>query len=74
MNVQAIRSKLNEMKRDIKSIWQKARTDVQNKKKSNDQSRVMTPDEKLDETINESFPASDSPGHFSKSAEDKELH
>ncbi len=74
MNVQAIRSKLNEMKRDLKSIWEKARHDVKNKSKGNDQSQVMTPDEKLDETIDESFPASDPPGHYSKSKEDKELH
>lgn len=40
----------------------------------NDQSRVMTDDEKLDEALMESFPASDPPGHFSKSTEDKNLH
>ncbi len=37
---------------------------------SNDQERVMSDDEKLDEAIEESFPASDPPGHISKSAED----
>lgn len=36
----------------------------------NDQMNVMTDDEKLDEAIEESFPASDPPGHISKSAED----
>ena len=36
----------------------------------NDQEHVMSDDEKLDEAIEESFPASDSPGHISKSAED----
>jgi hypothetical protein len=35
-----------------------------------DQQHVMTDDEKLDEAIEESFPASDPPGHISKSAED----
>ncbi len=37
---------------------------------SNDQLHVMSDDEKLDEAIEESFPASDPPGHISKSAED----
>ncbi len=37
---------------------------------SNDQMHVMSDDEKLDEAIEESFPASDPPGHISKSAED----
>lgn len=71
MNVQAIRSKLNNFKQELKLIWQKKRPDV---KPSNDQSRVMTAEEKLDESIDESFPASDPPGHYSKSVEDKELH
>lgn len=35
---------------------------------------VMSDDEKLDEAIEESFPASDPPGHISKSYEDKNLH
>jgi hypothetical protein len=35
-----------------------------------DQQHVMDDDEKLDEAIEESFPASDPPGHISKSAED----
>ncbi|MFY7992420.1 MAG: hypothetical protein ACOVP4_03930 [Bacteriovoracaceae bacterium] len=30
-----------------------------------DQQHVMTDEEKLDETIDESFPASDPPGHYS---------
>lgn len=34
----------------------------------------MSDDEKLDEAISESFPATDSPGHISKSIEDKNLH
>ena len=36
----------------------------------NDQSYVMSDDEKLDVAIEDSFPASDPPGHISKSAED----
>jgi hypothetical protein len=39
-----------------------------------DQQHVMGQEELLDETIDESFPASDPPGHYSKSAEDKLLH
>jgi hypothetical protein len=35
-----------------------------------DQLHVMSDDEKLDEAVEESFPASDPPGHISKSAED----
>jgi general stress protein 26 len=37
-------------------------------------SDVMSEEEKLDETIAESMIASDPPGHFSKSLEDKNLH
>jgi hypothetical protein len=36
----------------------------------NDQSHVMSDDEKLDQAIEESFPASDPPGHIAKSEED----
>lgn len=39
-----------------------------------DQQHVMSDDEKLEEAIEESFPASDPPGHLSKSREDKNLH
>jgi len=35
-----------------------------------DQLHVMSDDEKLDEAVEESFPASDPPGHISKSEED----
>jgi hypothetical protein len=42
--------------------------------RKDDQKHVMSDDEKLDEAIEESFPASDPPGHISKSAEDKKLH
>lgn len=45
-----------------------------NQNDKDDQQHVMTEEEKLDETLEESFPASDPPGHFSKSAEDKNMH
>jgi hypothetical protein len=35
-----------------------------------DQMHVMSDDEKVDQAVEESFPASDPPGHISKSAED----
>ena len=64
MNIQSIRLRLNQLKRDIKNIWSK----------KDESSHLMTEEEKLDEEIEESFPASDPPGHFSKSLRDKELH
>lgn len=38
--------------------------------KRDDQEHVMTDEEKLDETIDESFPASDPPGHYSVTRQD----
>jgi hypothetical protein len=46
----------------------------QNECLRDDQQHVMTQEELLDETIDDSFPASDPPGHYSKSLEDKLLH
>lgn len=40
----------------------------------NDQQHVMSEEELLDQTIDDSFPASDPPGHISKSQEDKLHH
>ena len=43
-------------------------------KRRDDQKHVMNEEELLDQTIDDSFPASDPPGHFSKSALDKMNH
>lgn len=64
MNFQAILTRLDQFKKDVKEIWSKKEEPTQ----------LMTEEEKLDEEIDESFPASDPPGHFSKSLRDKELH
>lgn len=40
----------------------------------NKEEHLMTDEEKLDESIEESMIASDPPGHISKSSEDKNLH
>lgn len=37
---------------------------------NDEEQHLLSDDEKLDKTIEESFPASDPPGHISKSAED----
>jgi len=39
-----------------------------------DQQHVMSQEEALDQTIDDSFPASDPPGHYSVSGEDKIQH
>ena len=72
MAMQEIRLILTKFKKDIRAIWFNQGPNAVNTK--NDQSHVMGAEEKLDETIDESFPASDPPGHFSKSSVDKELH
>lgn len=75
MNVESIRTRLHNINQELKSIWSHLKQEIQtSKNKSDDQSRVMTEEEKLDEELRESFPASDPPGHFSKSREDQELH
>ena len=73
MNVQALRLRLHNFNEVVKETWKKFRNDVASES-AGSQKRVMTQDEMLDESLKESFPASDPPGHFSKSAEDKEYH
>ena len=72
MAMQEIRSILKRFKKEFRDIWFNQGPNDPNTKY--DESHVMGKEEKLDETIDESFPASDSPGHFSKSSVDKELH
>ncbi len=71
MNVQELRLRFSNLQQEMRSIWRKFQDDTS---AADDQQHVMTEEELLDETIKESFPASDPPGHFSKSAKDKELH
>lgn len=71
MNVQELRLRISNLNQDLRAVWKKFRNDTSS---ADDQQHVMSEEEQLDETIKESFPASDPPGHFSKSATDKELH
>jgi len=67
MNMETIKS-------NFKAIWKKFHKEVEQRDKTDNQSRVMTQEEKLDEELRETFPASDPPGHFAKSEEDRNLH
>jgi hypothetical protein len=71
MNVQQIRLHFFNLNQHIKAVWQNLRNES---KVRDDQQHVMSNDEMLDEESDESFPASDPPGHISKSSTDKELH
>lgn len=72
MNVQVLRLRMNNLSQDVKRVWQKFRADILHQ--NDEETHVMTEDEKIDEASMESFPASDPPGHRSKSAEDSNLH
>lgn len=74
MNVQSIRLRLHNFNNDMHERWHKFRKGMAEEATPANQRRVMTEDEMLDESLKESFPASDPPGHFSKSLEDRELH
>lgn len=72
MNVQMMRLRVNNLSQDLKKVWDRFRTDVLHQK--DETTHVMSEDEKVDEALKESFPASDPPGHRSKSLEDSNLH
>lgn len=74
MNVQTLRLRLHNFNNDLQALWQKFRHGVADEASPANQRRAMTEEEMLDESLKESFPASDPPGHFSKSVEDRELH
>ena len=60
---------------NIESVWHKVKTFfTPHDFRRDDQQHVMSAEEALDETIDNSFPASDPPGHFSVSGEDRRTH
>jgi hypothetical protein len=62
---------LNTIIQTIKNFFVRPRTP---QRRPDDQQHVMTEDEKLDQSLMDSFPASDPPGHFSKSSEDQKMN
>lgn len=58
---------LQAIRNTVRSFFQ----NVFSRSQRDDQTHVMTTEEKVDEAVDESFPASDPPGHFSKSYEDQ---
>lgn len=74
MNVQSLRLRLHNFNNDMQELWHKFRNGLADEATPGNQKRQMTEEEMLDESLKESFPASDPPGHFSKSSEDRELH
>jgi len=71
-SVQTMRARFMNLSGDIRGFVSGFFNSAQRRK--DDQTHVMTPEEKLDEAMEESFPASDPPGHMSKSSVDKKTH
>lgn len=71
----------SEFKKSVKNFWKenthfldKEHSEKTSSSPHQEQDRVMTEEEKLDEASMESFPASDPPGYRSKSTEDSKSH
>jgi hypothetical protein len=71
-SVQTMRARFMNLSGDIRGFVDGFLNSSERRK--DDQKHVMTPEEKLDQTSEDSFPASDPPGHISKSTEDKLTH
>jgi hypothetical protein len=63
-NKNALRNKLQHYRQNLRRLKDRLRKD----------DGVMSANEKADLASKESFPASDPPGHISKTTEDKNLH
>ncbi len=54
--------------------WTSRKSSLRAPRRRDDQQHVMSMEEKLDQSLEESFPASDPPAHFIKTPDDINLH